>query len=145
MTDLEKYVQLYADSHHIYVFKQTRFPTCSDPQNNTVFINLDEVAEKNMSFSIAHEIGHLINRDNGTVYRTSDKNRDAMEEDANIFAIKLVLSYYTQINKVFLNTEEFIATAGIPTKYFALADKILNRKDRIGIITFLLYPVCLAK
>lgn len=144
MTDLEKYVQLYADIHHIHVFKQTRFPTCSDPQNHTVFINLNEVAERNMSFSIAHEIGHLINRDNGAVYRASDKNRDVMEENANIFAIKLVLSYYTQINKGFLNTEEFITVAGIPIKYFSLADEVLKRKDRIGIVTFILYPFCLS-
>lgn len=140
MIDLEKYVQLYAKLHHIHVFKQTRFPTCSDFEDHTVFINVNEVTDKNTSFSIAHEIGHLINRDNGKVYHTADTNKDIIETNANIFAIKLILSYYIQNNFIFTNTKGFMVEAGIPIKFFVLAEEVFKKKNRIGIITFILSP-----
>lgn len=126
MMTVSDYVKTYAVKHKIHVFKQGRYPTCSDVKGRMVLINVSEIPKKIMPFSIAHEIGHIIHKDNGKLYNAAPCNGVLFEESATVFAIQMLYSYCEQYKVSFDDASDFMTKLGIPQQHLYLVEVLLK-------------------
>lgn len=126
MITVSDYVKTYAVKHKIHVFKQVKYPTCSDVKGRIVLINVSEIPEKIMPFSIAHEMGHIIHKDNGKLYNSAPCNGALFEESATVFAIQMLYSYCKDYQVSFDNASDFMKKLGIPQQHLYLVEVLLK-------------------
>ena len=92
------------------------FKSCSIPENNLVIINTNWKDQDEVPFSFAHELGHIMNGDTGIRYYDSGTINSKSEYHANIFGIKLLLSFCNEHDIHFTNPVKFCEHFGVPFK-----------------------------
>ena len=66
-------------------------PSSAKPENNIVLINLKWHNPSEIAFQMAHELGHVINHDEGILYFSSFSNKSKYERMANLEALKILI------------------------------------------------------
>jgi Zn-dependent peptidase ImmA (M78 family) len=118
--ELQTYVtklRNYALDHHIGCeFTSAPSPTAPSeayPERRFMIINTNWWDQQQVPFTIAHEIGHIVNGDAGVLYFTPTKTR--FESAADRFAIRLLVPmYHDGIDAEFANPHRFIEALHIP-------------------------------
>ncbi|APU45155.1 ImmA/IrrE family metallo-endopeptidase [Limosilactobacillus fermentum] len=129
MEDLMEWLINYAFDHHIGVqltsFLQPMTPSTSFSDYRLVVINTRWHKPNEIPFSLAHEIGHVMNGDRGVHAYTAVA--DTKEEyAANITGIGLLLKYCQEHDIHFTNPIEFCERFGIPMELEYVAILKLN-------------------
>lgn len=89
-------------------------PSCANPKKNKIIINMNWHDKNELPFQIAHEIGHMLNGDEGILYYSSYSSRSKIERSADDKAIDLLFSYCLDMDKVTTNYSDFMEYYGIP-------------------------------
>lgn len=89
-------------------------PSCANPKQNKIIINLNWHNQKELPFQVAHEIGHMLNGDEGILYYSSYSSHSKIERSADDKAIDLLFSYCLDMGKVTINYSDFMEYYGIP-------------------------------
>ncbi|WP_076645653.1 ImmA/IrrE family metallo-endopeptidase [Latilactobacillus sakei] len=91
-------------------------PSVVDVQTRHIVFNTNWYNQKQLAFTLAHEISHVMNNDNSVkpLYFTPTKLK--FEYSANVEAIKLLLPYYMADKEVDqLNSFSFMQCFAIPS------------------------------
>lgn len=72
-------------------------PSSAKPENKIILINLNWHNQLEIAFQMAHEIGHVINNDEGVLYYSSFSNRSSYERNANLKALEVLIPIYLDI------------------------------------------------
>lgn len=88
-------------------------PSCAIPSKNTIIINTRYGNRKELPFTIAHEISHILNNEVDTLYFTGFSNHSKIEMRANRQAIKLLLEY-CNCHDLSFEPVQFLENFGIP-------------------------------
>lgn len=130
MDDIISWLANYAFDHGIGVTMSTDLsPNCpsfalANPKN--IVINLNWSPRAEIPFSMAHEIGHVINGDNGHYQLTSVAHSKA-EHDANLVAFQILRewaeSHDVDVSEPYL----FMSCFAIPCK---LSDQVAEEYAR---------------
>ena len=99
------------------------------PANNLIIINTSWKNRNEVPFSFAHEIGHIMNGDDGIRYYDSETIRDKSEFGANSFAIRYMLSFCEKHDLQFDNSMNFCQQFGIPEVLEYVAALELRKKN----------------
>lgn len=91
-------------------------PSCAIPSKNTIIINAKYGNQKELPFTIAHEIGHILNNEADVLYFTGFSNHSKIEMRANRRAVKLLLEY-CNCHDLALEPAKFAETFGIPSSF----------------------------
>ncbi|MBN7275548.1 ImmA/IrrE family metallo-endopeptidase [Ligilactobacillus pobuzihii] len=89
-------------------------PSCANPQQNKIVINTNWRNKNELPFQIAHEIGHMLNGDEGTLYYNTYSSHSKIENNADNKAIDLLLDYCVDMDKTNSNYSDFMYYYGIP-------------------------------
>ncbi|BDZ31271.1 ImmA/IrrE family metallo-endopeptidase [Lactiplantibacillus brownii] len=73
-------------------------PSLALPEDNRMIINLNWHNHNEIPFSLAHEIGHVVNGDVGKLYYAPGSFDKRFERQANLTALKLILPLYIDAN-----------------------------------------------
>lgn len=95
----------------------TDFPSSSSLKKQAVLINMNWPSKNEIPFILAHELGHLLNGDNGVNYYQSGNVHSKTEFEANKTAISLLVDYCQANDIEFDNPIQFCERFGIPTEY----------------------------
>lgn len=126
MLSLTDYTWLHHIGLEIGPFKPT-FRSRALPDDNLIIINTNWKDEAEVPFSFAHELGHIINGDDGVRYYDSATIRDKSEYQANIFAIKYMLEFCKKHDIPANNSIRFCELFGIPTQLEYVVALILRQ------------------
>lgn len=89
-------------------------PPLVDTGRRVMILNSNWRNQKELSMQVAHEIGHVINGDVGTLHYSPCSDSSA-EAGANRYAIKLlVFMYFENIDQEDANEEQFMDELAIP-------------------------------
>ncbi|MFD1411118.1 M48 family metalloprotease [Lapidilactobacillus gannanensis] len=117
MDDLLNKLLNYAMEHGIgYCIESfsPEIPPLVDTERHLIILNSNWQNQKELSMQVAHEIGHVINGDVGTLHYSPCSDSSA-EADANRYAIKLlVFMYFEDIDQEDTNEEQFMDDLAIP-------------------------------
>lgn len=72
-------------------------PSSAQPKNKIILINLNWYNQSEIIFQMAHEIGHVINNDEGILYYSSFSNKSSYERNANLKALDILIPIYLDI------------------------------------------------
>ncbi|GEO66222.1 ImmA/IrrE family metallo-endopeptidase [Levilactobacillus brevis] len=72
-------------------------PSSAQPKNKIILINLNWYNQSEIIFQMAHEIGHVINNDEGVLYYSSFSNKSSYERNANLKALDILIPIYLDI------------------------------------------------
>lgn len=72
-------------------------PSSAKPENKIILINLNWHNQLEIAFQMAHEIGHVINNDEGVLYYSSFSNKSSYERNANLKALEILIPIYLDI------------------------------------------------
>lgn len=118
MNDLITHLINYAFDHGIGVVMTHRlpahFPSSASAGERKILVNLNWREPTEIPFIIAHEIGHLVNGDNGVRYYSSATIRSKSEAAANSFAIGLLMECCQAQGLVVDNPVTFCERFGVP-------------------------------
>lgn len=91
-------------------------PSGSNPKSKTVVINMNWHDPAQLPYQAAHEIGHVLNQDSGSLYMfTPSKVR--YEGEANKRAIDILVPiYFEDVYPEDANIQEFLDSFHIPEK-----------------------------
>ncbi|MFO1550731.1 ImmA/IrrE family metallo-endopeptidase [Lactiplantibacillus plantarum] len=93
-------------------------PSSANPDKNIVLINLKWHNPSEIAFQMAHELGHVINQDEGILYFSSFSNKSKFERQANLKALDILIPIY--LNEVDTYSDNsvmpFMESFGIPTR-----------------------------
>lgn len=89
-------------------------PSCANQQQNKIVINTNWTNKNELPFQIAHEIGHMLNGDEGVLYYSSYASHSKIETNADNKAIDLLLNYCIDMDKTTNNYSDFMYYYGIP-------------------------------
>ena len=91
------------------------FPSRFVPKYNLIIINSNWHNKQEIPFTVAHELGHAINGDNGVMYYSHSATPNSKAEaGANSFSLKLLFDYSKKQGQYFSEPQEFIQAYGIP-------------------------------
>lgn len=99
---MERLLQYAFDSKIGYILTKNLepyTPSVAVPEDNQIIINMNWHNHDEIPFSLAHEIGHFVNGDTGTLYYTSNTFMQKSEREANLRALELILPIYADINQ----------------------------------------------
>lgn len=128
--DLIQYLLDYAWEHQMgFELGQydPGFPSRALPEHRLLIINLNWKKQNEVPFSIAHEIGHIMNHDDGVRYYESETIKDKSEYQANVFAIKLLLKFCKLHDINFTNPVKFCEKFGIPSEFEYIVAMFINQ------------------
>lgn len=91
---------------------------------NSIIINMNWENQDELPFITAHEIGHVLNEDQGPLYYCSASAHNKIEAAANEKAIDLMLNYCVSMDNLISNYTDFMYYYGIPN---CLNDKVKER------------------
>ena len=89
-------------------------PSCAIPEMNKIIINSSWHNQNELPFQIAHEIAHVLNRDEGVLYYSSYSSHSKTEANANNKAIDILLKYVDETSELSGNYSAFMEVYGIP-------------------------------
>lgn len=89
-------------------------PSCANPTKNKIIVNMNWHNQNELPFQLAHEIGHMLNGDEGILYYSSYSSRSKIERNADNKAIDLLFSYCLNMDEVTINYNDFMKYYGIP-------------------------------
>ena len=89
-------------------------PSCANPTKNKIIVNMNWHNQNELPFQLAHEIGHMLNGDEGVLYYSSYSSHSKIERSADDTAIDLLFKYCLDTNDVTLNYIDFMNYYGIP-------------------------------
>lgn len=90
--------------------------SCAIPEQRRIIVNSNWENQNEVPFSFAHEIGHIMNGDTGIRYYDSGTINSKSEYHANVFGIKLLLSFCNEHDIHFTNPVKFCEHFGVPFK-----------------------------
>lgn len=102
------------------------FPSSSSLKKQKVIINMNWKNCHEIPFILAHELGHLLNGDNGINYYESGTIHNKTEFQANKTAIVLLVNYCNQNDINFDNPVQFCEQFGIPSELEYVVSMLLN-------------------
>ncbi|KAA9369464.1 MULTISPECIES: hypothetical protein [Lactobacillus] len=110
------YLANYAIDHDIGVCLTSDLspfiPSSSSVALRSVVINLNA---DNVPLQFAHELGHVLNEDDGVLYFTTSTNGSSAESNATKTGIKLLLDYYfREVPIEEINLSNFMSFYKIP-------------------------------
>lgn len=91
-------------------------PSCAIPNKSTIIINSKYGKPTELPFTIAHEIGHVLNGEADILYFSGFNNHSKIEMRANRRAVKLLLEY-CNCHDLALEPAKFAETFGIPSSF----------------------------
>ncbi|GAW64248.1 hypothetical protein FC65_GL001047 [Ligilactobacillus acidipiscis DSM 15836] len=91
-------------------------PSCAIPKNNKIIINGQWKNKDELPFQIAHEIGHMLNKDEGVLYYSSYSSHSKIEADADNRAIDLLIDYCVSNGKETENYSDFMYYYSVPLR-----------------------------
>lgn len=74
-------------------------PSLALPEDNRMIINLNWHNHNEIPFSLAHEIGHVVNGDVGRLYYAPGSFGQRFERQANLTALQIILPIYIDANE----------------------------------------------
>ncbi|WCG36369.1 ImmA/IrrE family metallo-endopeptidase [Companilactobacillus farciminis] len=106
-------------------------PSAANPFTNTIVINENWYKPEQLSFQLAHELGHLINKDMTNVCLYFSPSKSGIEGNANRTAIRLLLPIYLDgKDKEQVNITKFMGDLDMPHYLEDMVEKeILNYYD----------------
>ena len=90
------------------------FPSSASSKRQKVLINMNWHNQWEVPFSLAHELGHLINHDEGINYYHSETIHTKTEYRANCTAIDILLDYCADNDIEIRNPVIFCEEFGVP-------------------------------
>lgn len=119
----------YAFKHQIgFVLTQNlgdHTPSASKPKNRMIIVNMNWYNKKEIPFQMAHELGHVINQDEGILYYSSFANKSKYERTANMTGLDILVPIYLDITGYSLdNVSPFMEQFDIPSD---LGDDVICR------------------
>jgi Zn-dependent peptidase ImmA (M78 family) len=99
-------------------------PSCAMPNQNTIIVNNRWRNQDEIPFQLAHEIGHMLNEDEGVLYYCSPASHTKVECGANDKAIDLILNYCVVNDEPTNNYADFMYCYGIP---YSLEENVKRR------------------
>lgn len=107
-------------------------PSSAKPDNKIILINLNWHNPEEVIFQMAHEIGHVINKDEGILYYSSFSNKSSYERSANIKALEILIPMYIEIIGDYTSdsVSPFMETFCIPSRLEN--DVVTTFKDSIS-------------
>ncbi|WP_461240787.1 ImmA/IrrE family metallo-endopeptidase [Paucilactobacillus sp. N302-9] len=106
-------------------------PSAANNNTKTIVINAKWHNQKELPFQIAHEIGHILNNDEGVLYYSSSSSESKIESNANATAINILIDYCTQTEIENANVYQFMEQFGIPGNLEYLVVDRLNARYSI--------------
>ena len=91
-------------------------PSCAIPNKSTIIINSKYGKPTKLPFTIAHEIGHVLNGEADVLYFSGFNNHSKIEMRANRQAIKLLLEY-CNCHDLSFEPVQFLENFGIPATF----------------------------
>lgn len=106
-------------------------PSAANPFTNTIVINENWYKPEQLSFQLAHELGHLINKDGTSACLYFSPSKSGIEGNANRTAIRLLLPLYLEEkDKEQVNITKFMNDLDMPHYLEDMVEKeILNYYD----------------
>lgn len=90
-------------------------PSSSRPDNHIVLINMNWHNANEIPFQFAHELGHVVNADEGILYYSSFSNKSKYERAANMTGLDILIPIYLSITGYTANNvTPFMEQFGIP-------------------------------
>lgn len=106
-------------------------PSAVDTQRRSIVFNVNWYNKKQLAFSLAHEIGHILNGDNSLEPLYFTPNKVKLEHGANVLAIKTLIPYYLEgKEKSHIRAYDFMEGFGIPAY---LEDVVINELNECNI------------
>ncbi|QFR66467.1 hypothetical protein [Furfurilactobacillus rossiae] len=91
-------------------------PSVSRPSKNAIIVNMNWHTKKEIPMQFAHEIGHVLNEDKGTLYYCSTASHNSIEYGASKTGIKVLVSLYFQnVSPDEANSNTFVKQLAIPS------------------------------
>ena len=90
------------------------FPSSASSKFQKVLINMNWHNQWEVPFSLAHELGHLVNHDHGINYYRSETVHTKTEYQANCTAIDILLQYCHDNDIIVTNPITFCEKFGVP-------------------------------
>lgn len=120
MSNVMNWLMDYAFDHQISViltrYLNPHMPSISDGNNRLTVINMNWHNKNEIPFCFAHEIGHILNGDQGQ-HKFSAHSVDIKEEyQANLTGTKLLIRYAKSRDINIGNPVSFCEQFGIPTE-----------------------------
>ncbi|VDG18733.1 ImmA/IrrE family metallo-endopeptidase [Lactobacillus plantarum subsp. plantarum] [Lactiplantibacillus mudanjiangensis] len=88
----------YAYDHKISYTLTTKLdpytPPVSKPENKMMIINMNWHCHEAIPFQTAHELGHIVNRDEGILYYSPGSFKHRFERAASLKALDIILPMY---------------------------------------------------
>lgn len=120
MNDLLSYLVKYGQDHGITTKFTDKlppiFPSSASSKYRKVLINMNWHNRWEIPFSFAHELGHIINGDDGINYYHSFTVHSKTEFEANKTAIDIILAYCRDNDIPTENSNMLCEQFGIPFK-----------------------------
>lgn len=131
MNDLLSYLVKYGQTHGISTRFTNKlpstFPSSASSKYRKVLINMNWRNHWEIPFSFAHELGHIINGDDGINYYHSFTIHSKTEFEANKTAIDIILAYCRDNDIPTDNSNTLCEQFGIPFKLeYIVALKLKN-------------------
>lgn len=100
------------------VILESRFtpytPSAANPFTKTIVINDNWHNPRQLPFQLAHELGHLLNKDENSACLYFSPTKSGIEGNANRTAIRLLLPYYLDNNESeHVSSVEFMESLGM--------------------------------
>ena len=120
MNELMEWLANYAFEHGIGYILTNQLapdtPSSSDGAHRLVIINMNWKFPKESPFSFAHEIGHVLNGDQGKNYFNANSLDLKTEYQANLTGIKILKDFCENHDISISNPIKFCEVFGIPEK-----------------------------
>lgn len=103
-------------------------PSQSDGTNRLVVLNMEWFPHYELPFALAHEIGHILNGDQGINKYCAETVGTKKEYQANLTGIRLLLKYCDLHDINIDNPVNFCENFGVPEKLDYVVKLILGEK-----------------
>ncbi|MFT8868494.1 ImmA/IrrE family metallo-endopeptidase [Liquorilactobacillus nagelii] len=109
-------------------------PSASNAKTRMIAINMNWHRKKELPFQIAHEIAHVLNRDDASIlYFSTDVSHSKIEHAANSKAVDILMPmYFSECALEYANSEKFMSDFLIPGRMqievFCMVKKFLENK-----------------
>lgn len=132
MDDVINYLLNFAMKNKIgFVWTDLLTPytsSAADCKNREIVINGNWHNKKELPFMIAHEIAHILNKDMGILYFTSNSSKSHIESNANAGAINILVDYCDKLGLSRYNAIKFMDVFGIPANLESIVMDQLKKK-----------------
>lgn len=116
LLDYELHIIKKLDIYY-FIHQLSNSYTCGAlPDYQTIIINSNYINKDWLPFAIGHEIGHLVNGDNGICYFDSYHVNANTEHHADLYSLALIYNYCRDNDIYYSNPQKFITQNGIPQR-----------------------------